>query len=130
MKIIGRKKEKKELENSERSKKSELICVYGRRRVGKTFLVEQTFRDFAFRAVGLENGTTSKQLRAFAQRLEEYGDEIKTTPKDWFEAFSRLDKLLSSDLIRRSANGKKIVFLDEFPWFATKRSDFLVAFED
>ena len=51
-------------------------------------------------------------------------------PRDWFEAFSRLDGILSGDSVRRSPNGKKIVFLDEFPWFATKRSDFLVAFED
>ncbi len=130
MKIISRKEEKKELEYSERSRKSELICVYGRRRVGKTFLVEQTFRDFAFRAVGLENGTTKQQLKSFGQRLIEYGDDIKHAPKDWFEAFSRLDKILSADLARRSPNGKKIVFLDEFPWFATKKSDFLVAFED
>ena len=130
MKIISRKEEKKELEYAERSGKSELICVYGRRRVGKTFLVEQTFKEFAFRAVGLEKGTTSQQLRSFGQRLIEYGDDIKRAPKDWFEAFSRLAKVLSSDSARRSPNGKKIVFLDEFPWFATKRSDFLVAFED
>lgn len=130
MKIISRKEEKRELEYSERSKKSELICIYGRRRVGKTFLVEQTFREFAFRAVGLEKGTAKQQLKSFGQRLIEYGDDIKRTPKDWFEAFSRLDKLLSTDSVRLSPNGKKIVFLDEFPWFATKRSDFLVAFED
>ena len=130
MKIISRREEKKELEYSEKSKKSELICIYGRRRVGKTFLVEQTFRDFAFRAVGLEKGTTKQQLKAFGQRLIEYGDDIKRAPENWFEAFSRLDKILSSDLVRRSPNGKRIVFLDEFPWFATKRSDFLVAFED
>ena len=130
MKIISRKKEKKELEYSEKSKKSELICVYGRRRVGKTFLVEQTFRDFAFRAVGLEKGTAKQQLKSFGQRLIEYGDDIKTVPKDWFDAFSRLDKILSMESARRSPNGKKIVFLDEFPWFVTKRSDFLVAFED
>ncbi|MCR5102951.1 MAG: hypothetical protein K6B68_00610 [Eubacterium sp.] len=130
MKIISRREEKKELEYSEKSKKSELICVYGRRRVGKTFLVEQTFREFAFRAVGLEKGTVKQQLKAFGQRLIEYGDDIKSAPKDWFEAFSRLDKVLSLDSVRRSPNGKKIVFLDEFPWFATKRSDFLVAFED
>lgn len=130
MKIISRKEEKKELEYSERSKKSELICVYGRRRVGKTFLVEQTFREFAFRAVGLEKGTAKQQLKSFGQRLIEYGDNIKSTPKDWFEAFSRLDKVLSKESVRRSPNGKKIVFLDEFPWFATKRSDFLVSFED
>ncbi len=130
MKIISRKEEKKDLEYCERSKKSELICVYGRRRVGKTFLVEQTFRDFAFRAVGLEKGTTKQQLKSFGQRLIEYGDDIKQTPENWFEAFSRLDKILSGESIRRSLNGKKIVFLDEFPWFATKKSDFLVAFED
>ena len=130
MKIISRKEEKKELEYSERSKKSELICVYGRRRVGKTFLVEQTFREFAFRAVGLEKGTAKQQLNSFGQRLVEYGDDIKSTPKNWFEAFSRLDKILSMDSVHRSPNGKKIVFLDEFPWFATKRSDFLVAFEE
>ena len=130
MKIISRKEEKRELEYSERSKKSELICIYGRRRVGKTFLVEQTFREFAFRAVGLEKGTAKQQLKSFGQRLIEYGDDIKRTPKDWFEAFSRLDKVLSTDSVRLSPNGKKIVFLDEFPWFATKRSDFLVAFED
>ena len=130
MKIISRKEEKKELEYCEKSKKSELICIYGRRRVGKTFLVEQTFREFAFRAVGLEKGTAKQQLKSFGQRLIEYGDDMKTAPKDWFEAFSRLDRLLSKDSVRRSPNGKKIVFLDEFPWFATKRSDFLVSFED
>jgi predicted AAA+ superfamily ATPase len=131
MKIIGRKTEKKELENCEKSNKSELVCVYGRRRVGKTFLVEQTYGDyFAFRATGLEKGNTRQQLKAFNQRLIESGDEVKTIPKNWFEAFSRLDKLLSGEQIRRSPHNKKIVFLDEFPWFATQKSDFLLAFED
>ena len=71
----------------------------------------------------MEKGTTKQQLKSFGQRLIEYGDDIKSAPKDWFEAFSRMDKILSMDSVRRSPNGKKIVFLDEFPWFPTKRSD-------
>ena len=112
MKIISRKEEKKELEYCERSKKSELICVYGRRRAGKTFLIEQTFREFAFRAVGLEKGTAKQQLKSFGHRLIEYGDDTNHAPKDWFEAFSRLDAVLSRDDIRHSPNNKKVVFFE------------------
>ena len=131
MGIIGRRNEKKELERCEKSNKSELICVYGRRRVGKTFLVEQTFGNyFAFRATGLEKGSTRQQLKAFHQRLKESGDTVKTIPKDWFEAFSRLEKVLSKGETILSPHGKKVVFFDEFPWFATARSDFLLAFEE
>lgn len=129
VRIIGRRAERQELARIERSRKSELVCVYGRRRVGKTYLVEQTFRDqFAFRATGVEGGNTRQQLRSFHQRLCECGDANRTIPKDWFEAFSRLFEVLSWEGVRRSAHGKRVVFLDEFPWFATKRSDFLMAF--
>ncbi|MBQ6537723.1 MAG: hypothetical protein IJL75_02340, partial [Eubacterium sp.] len=129
MRIIGRRFEKSELEQCDKSRKSELVCVYGRRRVGKTFLIEQTFGTcFAFRATGVENGNTRQQLKSFNQRLIEHGDETKSIPKDWFEAFSRLDRILSKDDVVLSPNGKKVVFFDEFPWFATPRSDFLMAF--
>ena len=132
MRIIGRKAEKKELERCEKSNKSELVCVYGRRRVGKTFLVEQVYGNYiTFRATGLEKGSTKQQLKAFHQRLMEKGDDVKTIPKNWFEAFSRMDKLLlSGEAQILSPHGKKVVFFDEFPWFATPRSDFLLAFED
>lgn len=131
MKIIGRKAEIKEIERCIRSNKSELLCVYGRRRVGKTFLVEQTVGDFfAFRATGLEKGNTKAQLKAFKERLVAHGDKTSTIPKNWFEAFSRLEKVLYSDDVVRSAYNKKIIFFDEFPWFATPKSDFLLAFEE
>ena len=129
MKIISRKAEIQELMQCQRSGKPELVYVYGRRRVGKTFLVEQTFAGtFAFRATGVEGGNTRQQLKAFHQRLKEHGDDIKTIPKDWFEAFSRLHKVLSRSDVVLSSYDKKIVFFDEFPWFATARSDFLMAF--
>lgn len=131
MKVIGRKSEQKALYNCDRSKKSELVCVYGRRRVGKTFLIEQTFADyFTFRATGLENGNTRQQLKAFHQRLTDHGDTVKTIPANWFEAFSRLHKLLYAENAVLSPHGKRIIFLDEFPWFATPKSDFLLAFEE
>lgn len=129
MKIIGRKEELRELERCARSGKSELICVYGRRRVGKTFLVEQFFSGyFAFRATGVEGGKTRTQLKSFHQRLREHGDMNGRIPADWFEAFSRLESILASETVRRSPHGKIVVFLDEFPWFATAKSDFLMAF--
>ena len=127
--IIGRSKEIRELEKCEKSPKSELVCVYGRRRVGKTYLVEQTFSDyFAFRATGVESGNMRTQLKSFHQRLVEAGDKERRIPQNWFEAFSRLENVLGNESIRRSFHGKKIVFFDEFPWFATARSDFLEAF--
>ena len=129
MAIVGRKEEIRELERCEKSNKSELICVYGRRRVGKTYLIEQTFSEFfAFRATGVEGGNTRTQLKSFYQRLIEAGDKEKRIPGNWFEAFSRLEKVLSEEETRRSVHGKKIVFFDEFPWFATAKSNFLEAF--
>ena len=129
MSIIGRCDEIRELEKCEKTKKSELVCVYGRRRVGKTYLVEQTFGNyFAFRATGVESGNTRTQLKSFYQRLAEAGDKTRRVPRNWFEAFSRLEKVLEAEDITRSIHGKKIVFFDEFPWFATARSDFLEAF--
>ena len=131
MKIISRKQERKELERCDKSKKSELVCVYGRRRVGKTYLIEQTFGEyFAFRATAIENSNSRSLLKAFYQRLLAAGDKTKTIPKDWYEAFARLENILNSDDVKLSPYGKKIVFFDEFPWFATPRSEFLSAFEE
>ena len=131
MKVIGRKAEIKELKYYADTKKSELVCVYGRRRVGKTFLVEQTFGEyFAFRATGLENGKTRDQLKAFNARLIKHGCKNKSIPMNWFEAFSRLEEVLYGAETIVSQIGKKIVFFDEFPWFDTARSDFMLAFEE
>ena len=131
MKVIGRKAEIKELRYYAETKKSELVCIYGRRRVGKTFLVEQTFGEyFAFRATGLENGKTKDQLKSFNLRLIKHGSKNKSVPANWFEAFSRLEEVLYGTEAIVFPSGKKIVFFDEFPWFATAKSDFMLAFEE
>ena len=129
MDLIGRKAERESLEYCEASGKSELVCVYGRRRVGKTYLVEQTLSPFfAFHVVGSKNASTANQLKQFGLELADRGDPNPEPPADWREAFNRLRKVITSNDAPRSPHGKAVVFIDEFPWFARQRSDFLSAF--
>ncbi len=131
MKIVGRKREKDILLQSLMSKRPEFLVVYGRRRVGKTYLVREYFnRMFSFYTTGLSEEKTKGQLRAFHESLMLYGDANKNLPKDWFEAFSRLRGLLESDNVyREPINQKRVVFLDELPWMDTPRSDFKSALD-
>lgn len=131
MKIIGRNKAKDTLSVSLSSKRPEFIVVFGRRRVGKTFLIREFFNhQFSFYATGMTAQKTSGQLKAFHESLIEYGSIEKTAPKDWFEAFARLRELLSSpDAYRDPVSGRLVVFLDEMPWMDTPRSDFRSALE-
>lgn len=129
MDLVGRRSERKTLEYCESTNKSELVCVYGRRRVGKTYLVEQTLSPyFAFHVVGSKNAKTSEQLREFGLELIDRGDQNPNPPVSWREAFNRLYKVVTSADAPKSPHGKAVVFIDEFPWFCRQRSDFLSAF--
>ncbi len=129
--MIGRKDEIQTIENCLLSKRPEFLAVYGRRRVGKTFLIKEFFdNSFSFYATGVQNVNNRQQLKLFKEALVKYGDETKTIPKDWFEAFSRLEKLLESDKVKREyKTGRIVVFLDELPWMDTARSDFKSALD-
>ena len=126
-KIIGRKQEIAQLKQCYDSGKPEMVIVYGRRRIGKTFLVRETFANqFDFYLTGLFKKSKAKQLENFANVLAEYsGEEIKT-PKTWYDAFRQLKHYLSGI----SRPGRNLVFLDEVPWMATRRSDFVSALEN
>ena len=131
MNIIGRKKEQQKLANAAESKRPEFLAVYGRRRVGKTYLVKEFFNGrFSFYATGVNGVNMRNQLRAFRDSLVEYGCIDTDVPKDWVEAFAKLKELLQSrDVKRDPANGKRIVFLDEVPWMDIPRSEFKSALD-
>ena len=122
--MIGRTKEIEELIRLYESDESEFVAVYGRRRVGKTYLVRETFSDrFAFHHTGLPNATKHQQLVHFKESLAAAGARVKT-PRNWFEAFHAL-----REVVARSAFRRKVVFIDELPWMDTAKSDFLMALE-
>ncbi len=122
--MIGREKEKATLLRLQKSHQSEFVVIYGRRRIGKTFLVRETFKQkFTFSHTGLANSVKNKQLEIFYNSLCKYGYHGKK-PKDWLEAFMFLEVVITS-----SRNKKKVVFIDEIPWIDTPKSDFLPALE-
>ena len=131
MKIVGRQREKDILRICLESNRPEFVAVYGRRRVGKTYLIREYFnKQFSFYSTGSRAQNTAGQLRAFHDSLVEYGDPCKDVPKDWFEAFSRLRSLLSMEnVVRDPVSNRRVVFLDELPWMDTAKSDFKSALD-
>ncbi|MCQ2799719.1 MAG: ATP-binding protein [Bacilli bacterium] len=133
MKIVGRKEEIKIINDLLESENPEFLAIYGRRRVGKTFLVNATLKErFTFSHAGLSPNSEEDdaknmdaQLAHFYNSLKQYGSTETSKPKNWLEAFHMLSKLL-----REKENGEKqVIFLDELPWMDTPRSNFMQALE-
>ena len=123
--LVGRRKEKDELLDLFHSGSSEFITVYGRHRVGKTFLINSLFADdYVFKVTAILGGNTQEQLRIFADALTKYGDDEASPLSDWFTAFDNLRTVLE-----KSDKKRKVVFFDEMPWFDTKKSRFIPALE-
>lgn len=130
--MIGRKQEVKELNKLYNRNQAELVAIYGRRRVGKTYLVDETFDGrITFRHAGLspaeENsrGLLNLQLEHFYNSLELHGMEKCEKPKSWLDAFLLLEKFLQ----KIDDGSRQVVFLDELPWLDTPKSGFIRAFE-
>lgn len=127
--IIGREIEKQRFKESLQSHRSELIAVYGRRRIGKTFLIREYFsKQLFFSFSGLRNGVLSDQLENFMLELKRVSlQKYSKKPSSWLEAFSYLKRYLAQV---RETKKKKVIFIDEFPWVDSMRSGFLPAFEN
>lgn len=121
-KLIGREKEIKILKEAFNSTEAEMVAVIGRRRVGKTFLINSVYKNqINFEITGIQGGTFRKQLKNFQFELKKVSGKNSEVPKDWFSAFVQLIDFLE----KTQQQEKQVVFFDELPWLATKRSDFL-----
>ena len=127
--FVGREHEISILRNALASQAPELIAVYGRRRVGKTFLVRHVYGNhIIFEISGLHKGSLPDQLDNFSRVLSEVSNNTNKlrNPESWMEAFSQLQDYINNNQTKR----KNVIFLDEFPWFDTPKSKFLMAFEN
>lgn len=123
-KIIGREQEQRVLASICEEEEARLVAVYGRRRVGKTYLVKNYFKgNFDFFFTGSFETPASVQLALFNNELKSCGKKDYAIPKDWFEAFGQL-----KDYLMGVKKKHKVVFLDELPWLDTPKSNFLNAF--
>ena len=123
--LIGRKHEQSLLKLCVESKKAEFIAVYGRRRIGKTFLIKQYFNNkFSFYVTGIYNASKDEQLKNFYRQLNTLSTKKFDIKQDWYDAFNDLKIYLSSLKTKNI-----IVFFDEMPWLDTHNSKFIKALE-
>lgn len=124
--LVGRKKEINILQNTLKDNYSHFVAVYGRRRIGKTFLIRETFNyRFTFQHAGLFGGSMKEQIAAFENSIRDAGGTISKESRNWIDAFEEL-----KDLVRHSTEKKKILFIDELSWMDTSKSDLMKALEN
>lgn len=125
MNVIGRKHEIMQLQEFYNSGKAEFVAVYGRRRVGKTFLIDEFFdRQYAFSVSGILGGAHVEQMSAFVLAMRQIGYQGGVFDS-WLDAFYILGELLEKQLV---ANQRCVIFIDELPCFDTPRTGFINAF--
>ena len=124
--VFGRKEEKDRLDKIYNSGKNEFVAIYGRRRVGKTYLIKEHFKSrLNFYYTGIYKATKAEQLREFTRMLSAAAGTKLARPKSWFDAFALLKDYIES-LRKRQ---RILIFFDELPWMDTQKSEFLRSFE-
>ncbi|MEM6395648.1 MAG: ATP-binding protein [Bacteroidota bacterium] len=129
-KLIGREAEIAVLRGLLKTPESEFVALYGRRRVGKTFLINQVYKDvIKFEVTGLNKGGKNAQLENFMTRLNakllEIG-ESQMEADSWLRVFFCLQTYFE----KLNWSGKAVIFIDELPWLATPKSGFLTGLEN
>ena len=126
--LIGRESELADLRHWRDSGQPEFVAVYGRRRVGKTMLIREAFGGFAFYATGVLRARRADQLATWRDALADAGWPVDAPFTTWLDAFRALRKHLEAAIAARPGQ-RVVVFLDEIPWFDTRKSGFLAALD-
>jgi len=125
--LCGRNQEKKILQDNLHAREARLIAIYGRRRVGKTFLIRSVYKDaLVFECSGIHGVSLKQQLQNFSLSLQKAPGALLpvTVPTDWLSAFQMLEQFLAL----RDSSKPSVIFFDELPWLHSPRSGFLAAF--
>ena len=129
--MIGRTDEKRQLQLLLNEEESQFVAVFGRRRIGKTFLIRESFDyKFTFQHTGISTDSIRKtdrkktQLEEFSKSLSEAGYSCDKKITSWYDAFDGL-----KEIIRKSTDRKKVIFIDELSWMDTKGSELISALE-
>ena len=128
--FIGREEELANLEKIYDRPAADFVAIYGRRRVGKTYLIRTFFKkrpSFYFEVTGVQHAPLTDQLKLFTEDIADafYDKLLLQTPKNWLEAFQLLTRAI--DTLPEEI--KKVIFIDEIPWFATPKSGFTQALD-
>ncbi len=126
MELIGRTKEREIIRELLESRRSEFLAIYGRRRIGKTFLIDQSCgSNPIFTLTGLHHAPLKEQLQNFTLSFQRQTKQFTTQPANWLEAFQVLIQYLEGI----KTDEKKVIFIDELPWLSTPKSNFLGSLE-
>lgn len=128
--IIGREYEQAKLAKALASKKAEFVAVYGRRRVGKTYLIRNVFlkkKCIFFQCTGIKDASQLIQIKEFTKEIARtfYKGLILQAQPNWMDVFEQLTHALES----KTQSEKIVLFFDEFPWMASKKTKLLQALD-
>jgi len=125
--LIGRRKQIELLDKVMLEETAQLVMVYGRRRVGKTHLIEHYFsHNFDFSICGQFNGDMEEELNIFKKELSFRTNREIDEIASWDKAFELLKRYIE----QKRSKEKVVVFFDEMPWLNTQKSGFLQSFEN
>lgn len=125
--FIGRQQELARLLETTRKSSASFVVVRGRRRVGKSRLIEEFSHHFdhyhVFTGLAPDKDTTAEhQLKEFSRQMARQFNTARAVYEDWSDAFWAMAERVQS--------GRILLFFDEISWMGSKDPTFLAKIKD